>query len=71
MTRRLNFTDKTFDRVNIKRLVVTYDPTVSFKSITYEIEGIDEKVVLIYYWLKTDSRIKSYDLTFEHYQQNY
>ena len=70
MTHRLNFTKKTSDRVNIKRWVITFDPTVSYQSITYEIGGIDETAVLIYYQLKTDGRIKSYDLSFKHYRQN-
>ena len=67
MTHRFNFTDKTFDRVNLKRCVITFDPTVIFQSTTYEIEGIDKTVVLIYYRLKIDARIKSYDLSFKHY----
>ena len=50
---------------------MAFDPTVSFQSITYEIEGIDETVVLIYYRLKPDGRIKSYDSSFEFYRQNF
>ena len=65
MTHHLNLTEKTFDRVNLKRWVITYDPTVIFQSITYEIEGIDETAVLIYYWLQPDGRIKSSDSLFE------
>ena len=71
MTHRLNFTDKTFDRVNLKRCVITFDPKDIFQSITHEIERNDETIVLIYYRLKTDGRIKSYDLSFKHYRQNY
>ena len=71
MTQRLNITEKTFDRVNIKRWVITFDPTVSYQSITYEIEGIDETVILIYNRLKPDGRIKSYDSSFEFYRQNF
>ena len=71
MTYHLNITDKTIDSANLKRWVITLDPTVSYKSITYEIESIDETAVLIYYQLKTDGRIKSYDLSFKHYRQNY
>ena len=44
---------------------MAFDPTVNFQSITYEIEGIDESAVLIYYRLKPDGRIKSYDSSFE------
>ena len=64
MTHRLNFTDKTFDRVNLKRRVITFDLIDSFQSITYEIEGNDEEVVLIYYRLKTEvgSKVMTYRL---------
>ena len=58
-------------RVNLKRWVITFDPTVCFKPIRYHIERIGETVVLIYYRLKTDDRIKSYDSSFELNRQNF
>ena len=58
-------------RVNLKRRVITLDPTVCFKPIRYHIERIGETVVLIYYRLKTDDRIKSYDSSFELNRQNF
>ena len=42
MTHRLNFTDKTFDRVNLKRCVITFDPTGSFWPLPCQIEVFDD-----------------------------